>query len=273
MNLDTGAKYKAPALEKGLDILETLAHEEVGLTQKEIAARIGRSVNEIFRMLSVLVRRRYVELRPDSDLYTLTTRMFELAHRHPPMKQLISEALPLMRQAAERTKQSCHLTIFHEGALLAVAQVDSPEPLGYHVHAGARFEFLETSSAHVLLAFTTAQERERMLAALPGKERENLDSAALRDRLLMIRRTGYEERDSAVIRGVLNIAFPVFGFSGHAVAALTLPYLFKIAGKSQPPVSKARAAAADVARKLSKAIGAPDDVEAMWSDVRDLEPL
>ncbi len=41
--------YTAPALEKGLDILELLAVSPIGLSQAEIATKLKRSVNEIYR--------------------------------------------------------------------------------------------------------------------------------------------------------------------------------------------------------------------------------
>ena len=50
----------APALEKGLELLEVLAAEPVGLTQKQLADHVGRSVSEIFRMLGVLQQRGYI---------------------------------------------------------------------------------------------------------------------------------------------------------------------------------------------------------------------
>ena len=57
-------KYTAPALEKGLDILEHLSRSDAGLTQAEIARVLGRSVSEIFRMLVVLQERGYIALTP-----------------------------------------------------------------------------------------------------------------------------------------------------------------------------------------------------------------
>ena len=49
--------YSAPALDKGLDILELLSSSDNGLTQAEIASRLNKSVNEIYRMLSTLRHR------------------------------------------------------------------------------------------------------------------------------------------------------------------------------------------------------------------------
>ena len=57
---DAGDRYRAPALDKGLDILELLATTDEGLSQAEIAKALERSPNEIYRMLDRLVRRHYV---------------------------------------------------------------------------------------------------------------------------------------------------------------------------------------------------------------------
>ena len=59
-------RYRAPALDKGLDILELLAGVDGGLTQAEIAKKLDRSPNEFYRMLDRLVRRGYVT-RLDGD--------------------------------------------------------------------------------------------------------------------------------------------------------------------------------------------------------------
>ena len=48
-------RYRAPALDKGLDILELLAGVDGGLTQAEIAKKLDRSPNEFYRMLDRLV--------------------------------------------------------------------------------------------------------------------------------------------------------------------------------------------------------------------------
>ena len=59
MTKSTKTEYRAPALEKGLDILELLAQQEDPLNKKQISESLNRSVNEIFRMLTVLEERQY----------------------------------------------------------------------------------------------------------------------------------------------------------------------------------------------------------------------
>ena len=83
-------RYRAPALDKGLDILELLAETDEGLSQAEIAKALNRSPNEIYRMLDRLVRRGYIA-RTTTDRYELTLKLFALAHRHAPMRRLVSQ--------------------------------------------------------------------------------------------------------------------------------------------------------------------------------------
>lgn len=87
MTDDDSERYRAPALDKGLDILELLARTDGGLTQIEIAKSIGKSPNELYRMLDRLVRRGYVQ-RLDGDRFSLTLKMFGLAHFHAPIRRL-----------------------------------------------------------------------------------------------------------------------------------------------------------------------------------------
>ena len=69
--------YSAPALDKGLDILELLAVSASGLTQAEIAEHLNKSVNEIYRMLNTLKVRNYLEFDSSTDSYKLSFRQHD----------------------------------------------------------------------------------------------------------------------------------------------------------------------------------------------------
>ena len=92
-------------------MLELLAREAAGLSLNEIAGALGRTSSELFRMVVALARRGYIEQR-DGDRYTLTLKLFELAHRHKPIKSLTAAAAPLMLDLVQRALQSCPLTVF-----------------------------------------------------------------------------------------------------------------------------------------------------------------
>src|SRR5579871_5842145 len=80
----SGRAYHAPALEKGLDILEYLATESVPVSQADLARALGRTPSEIFRMLVLLERRGYVSKDAPSARYSLSLRLYAMAHAHNP---------------------------------------------------------------------------------------------------------------------------------------------------------------------------------------------
>ena len=70
------SKYQAPALDKGLDILEYLASQSVPLSQTDIATGIDKSPNEIYRMLMSLEGRGYIIRDEISGKYRLSLKLF-----------------------------------------------------------------------------------------------------------------------------------------------------------------------------------------------------
>jgi DNA-binding IclR family transcriptional regulator len=247
-------RYRAPALEKGLDILELLADRPEGLAQSEIARALDRSVGEIFRMLACLVERGYLTIQRPSDRYVLSLKLFELAHRHAPLQHLIASALPLMRRLADRVHQSCHLAVVESGHGIVVAQVNAPGEIGFAVRTGTLIELLSTASGRVLLAFQPDLERERILTLEPGS-RERRDFAARYEELLAtIRTRGHEDMESTRIRGVHDLSFPVLDPRGCAVAALTMPFIERL-DVEDVSLGAARAALHEAAEKLSEALG------------------
>ena len=247
--------YSAPALEKGLDILELLAENAPGLTQNQIAARLGRSPSELFRMVEVLARRGYLA-RSDSDgAYRLTLRLFELAHRQPPVKRLLAVALPLMHELARTTSQSNHLVVHHDHRILVLAQVDSPEAMGFSVRLGAHFPFRpDRVSVRVLAAFQTAERRAEMIDEMLRNDPRPPARAGLVRRIDAIRKRGYEEHVSETLPGITDLCFPIVDQGGHAVATLTQPYLRQ--RDVRMAVREARAAHGRTVEAISRELGA-----------------
>ncbi len=252
---EPASAYTAPALEKGLDILELLASESDSLSLTAIAQRLARTTTELFRMLAVLQRRGYLN-RHDDGGYRLTLRMFELAHQHPPLKRLLSVALPAMQALAQASRQSNHLVIHFARRILIVAQVDSPEPMGFAVRLGAHFAFRpDRASSRVLSAFQPVAMQDELIAELVANTPRAVSASRVRAELAEIARLGFYMAPSDTTAGVTDLCAPVFDHSDGAVAALTLPYLKQ--RDVTVSVAAARQALLDTVRQISVALGAP----------------
>lgn len=262
--------YSAPALEKGLDILEMLCRSEQPLPQKEVAQRLGRSVGEIYRMLTCLVDRGYVAQVDDSS-YTVTTKLFELSHVNPPTHRLLMEATPIMQRLAKELDQSCHLTVYSQGKQVVLAKIDTPSGMGFSVRAGSELDVLISASGRVLLAFQ--EDETRMLRIEEALERRPEQANPQIHTLLdTIRTTGFESIPSVQVRGLYAVAFPILDTRGHALAALTVPYserMDQTRRKSIPEVTQALGLAA---RELSVRVGGAAAVRQVAQVPAPVEP-
>jgi DNA-binding IclR family transcriptional regulator len=251
-DLNDTDRYRAPALDKGLDILELLADQKDGLTRAEITKALGRNASEMYRMLERLVARQYVVRSPAGDRYSLSLKLYALAHRHPPMNRLIAQALPVMQRFADRAEQSCHLAAYDRGNLLVIAQVDGPGTWGISVRLGARVGLVDTGSGRVLLAFQTGEQRTHMLAEHTRVKGEiALDPSVLEHSYRQVRSDGFLRKESQQTFGVMDVAYPLLGPSGQAIAALTCPYLRRIDEYVAPSIDDVTAMLRDAAAALS----------------------
>ena len=247
-------KYSAPALSKGLDILELLSAQPAGLKKNEIARALDRSVNELYRMLAVLVSRGYVMLDQDSERYSLTLRLFEMSHRFPPINRLNAVAGKIMEEAAQELNQSVHLAIRYGSSLLVIAQVDSPGVNITGVRLGARVPLVMTSSGACLLHRLEKEERYAICAGSDQFSNEGMKN--FEDAVEQVQASGVCESPSTVIQGVLNLSVPIFGHGGVVAAALTIPHVKRLHTTEDPNVEECKRALIEAGQRISEKIGA-----------------
>jgi DNA-binding IclR family transcriptional regulator len=216
-------KYATPALDKGLDIIEYLAHDPTGATKSQLARELNRTVSEIFRMLLCLERRGYIA-QVAEDRYSLTLKLFKLVQEHPPTERLIADALPIMQRLAHETFQSCHLGVIESDHVVILAQVNSPSNQGFYVKLGSTVDIMDSATAYVILAYQDIAQRQRTIADW-CRETGQKPACNLTSHLERVRKTGYERRASYLVKGVTNISFPVFDDRGSPLGALTIPYI------------------------------------------------
>jgi DNA-binding IclR family transcriptional regulator len=244
--------YAAPALDKGLDILELLSTQEGGLTRREIADRLGRSVGEIFRMIECLTRRSYIV--QNDDTFSLGLKLFELAHEFPPMNRLLKEALPRMEALAKEIDQSCHLSMLSLDRQVVVAQVDTPGGIGFSIKIGSEIDLVKSASGRVLLAFRDEAERRRLVAST-GARLTTAEQSALMMTISKVATQGFARMKSIQFSGVEAISYPILDLQQHAIAALTVPYVTRLDEKARTSVSDAQLALANIAADLNIALG------------------
>ena len=217
--------YSAPALAKGLDILELLAAEGEPLSTRTIAERLGRSKNEIFRMVFVLVERGYLAREPGTERLRLTNRLFELGIQTPRARNLVEIALEGMEKLSANCGQSAHLVVFSRGESVVVATSSGGSDVFYTLKLGYRRPALDSTSGRIILAFQPEEIRGRLIS----EARELADPAKTNDKIERefetIRQQGYLIAKSYDVVGITDIGCPVLRADGRALASVVVPYL------------------------------------------------
>ena len=230
--------YSVPALDKAFDVLDVLASRSDALSQTELAEATGRSVSQLFRVLTALEARGWV-LRDAAGLYSFSMGAFDLAHRHPPLRGLLVAATPPMRELSDKVRLSCNLSVLDMGAVRVVAQVESPADFGYRVRVGALFP-LNTATGTVLVEGGEPDVREQLGGKIDAGDQK----------LLAV--DGSIRRDDPQSPGITDLVVPVRDSRGYVRAALTVPYVATIF--TAKPVDRVFTAASRAAGQISARI-------------------
>lgn len=246
--------YSAPALEKGIDIIELLAEAESGLTVSEISHRLKRRMSELFRVIIVMERRGWLQKEPDSSRYTLSYHVLRLAHRGTPAQSLTLAAAPVMHELSTRINHSCHLVVRSGNqGLVILRQENQRRHANLSVRLGAIIELATSCSGLVLLAHLEQSERDAFLRSASSPK--GASRARLQKALDRTRKRGYEIHPSPMTAGVTDLSYPIRGFDGAVVAALTVPYLHVLDSSLPTTVEQTRKFLEEAARRISVALG------------------
>lgn len=249
-------KYNAPALEKGLDILEFLSGEDTPRSQAEIASGVNRSPNEIYRMLVCLEGRGYLNKDPQSGRYTLSLKLYNISHRHTPVDALLKAAKPYMDVMSKKIRQACHLSTLYNGQLMVLMQSRSPGPVSLSIEEGVLFPLIHTNSGRLLLAHMNSTQQEvHLRQSLDFKGMKVDEQRRFREELDHIRTEGYAISESDITRGITDISVPIGVDEEGILAVLAVSSLTFVADKISPFASILRELK-ETAREIDRAIGA-----------------
>ncbi len=225
--------YSAPALEKGLEILELLASLGRPVSTREIAARLGRSKGEIFRVVYVLVGRGYLNRDAASDELSLGDRLFELGIRTPRPRELVEVAVPAMERLSNACGQSAHLVVLNKGETAVVATTAGRADIVFSLRLGYRRPSIHATSGRLIIAFQSAGHRARMIGEGLAAAKGRVDRKRLDRQLDAIKRRGFLVSESHDVVGVTDIGAPILDRAGHAIASVVVPYLNRHGEKPQ----------------------------------------
>ncbi|HEX3689744.1 MAG TPA: IclR family transcriptional regulator [Solirubrobacteraceae bacterium] len=209
------------------DVLSFLAQappRPVGVT--EIATGLGLSKAVVYRILTSLQDRGYVEFHAATRRYLLGPKCLALGTAYlerTDTRRSVHDALVTL---SARSEETATLSLRTGWERMYVDQILPPDDIKMVVPIGRLFPLHAGASSKAFLAFLPEAERDRFFAEHPLlprlTERTVVDPAALREELAEIRDHGYATSLGERQHGAASVAAPITDASGAPTAVISV---------------------------------------------------
>ena len=218
-------RYRAPALERGLGVLEAFGADRQSLSLAELARAIGLSRSSAFRLVMTLVDLGYLERESETKKYRLGSRVLRLGYAYLASIELVELARPELEQLRDLTGCSAHLALLEGTEIIYVLRIPDRKALTSRIQVGSRLPAHATSIGRAILSqFPEYEVRHRFAGASLERFSDitptNLDG--LVTLLTRDRERGFIVSRSAFEPGIASVAAPLFDESGPIPAAINI---------------------------------------------------
>lgn len=211
------------ALDRGLQILELLAHGTEGMALASIASALDIPRSACHRLLDDLVERGYVRQVRERGDYVMTTRLPALGLSFLSSSGLVDIAQPMIEKLADHSGELARLSIVDQDRLTWVAKAEgNRKGFRYDPDMGMNARLSCTSSGHAWL-MTLSDEQAMALVSRQGfgtpqdyGPKAPVTVKALLGFLHAARVRGYAMIDEVFAPGMSAVAAPVRRSDKHA---------------------------------------------------------
>lgn len=223
MAKNNDARYSAPSLERGLAILEYLAHHPGGKGQVEIAQALKCPVTSVFRITLSLEKAGYLERDPETKVFRHTQKMLMLGQQALSETDLIGCCMPVMRDLRDELEDTILLGVLNGPEVIVLDQALGSHLFRFSVNAGHRIRAYCSAPGKAIIAYLPEKRREQVIAQT-AFIRFNANTIAtpqaFRKELLKVAKLGYAEDKAEEYAGIYCVGAPVFDRSNYPIAAI-----------------------------------------------------
>lgn len=228
-------------LDKFVNILTLFTEGTPVMSVPEIALSLQLPTSTAYRYVSALKQAGLIEEATGTDVYSLGTKILELA-RAVPKKTLQQISIPIMTQLANETGETIILCGLRDDNGVCLEKVEGHHVLRVSHQRGASVPLYAGTAGKVLLAYLDESERDEIINRIEltkFSETTITDPRKLQEELRRIRAQGYAESDGEVIRETYGIGAPILSQSGKVLAALSISApTHRLEGKKREQIIK-----------------------------------
>lgn len=219
-------RLTAPALRRGLDILELLADEQQGLRVPDITQHLGFPRATTHELVNTLADRGYVVIDRETGRVGLGVRTLRLGAGYERTIDLATLGRETAAEVAAQCGETVQMVVRDVAFAVFVVKVDSRHSVRLVSQVGSRLPLTCTAGGKILLSHLPDVEIEKMYpddASLVAMTANSISSVErLRDEIASIRERGWSDEHSESNEHVTCVAAPIFDRLGACAAALSI---------------------------------------------------
>jgi IclR family acetate operon transcriptional repressor len=213
------------ALDKALDVLDAVGSAPAGLSQPELAARLGLPRTTLYRLLGTLVARGLLRRDAGRRVYALGARCFEYARSAYSMPDLVAAANAELRALRDMTGETTYLATRDGHEVISLERCDGAHSQRSHTAPGQRKPLHCTSQGKAILSALPAEQRDAIVRELhltPVTPRSIVDRRRLAAELRLTATRGWSIDDEEIVPGVRCCGAPIVDAEGEVRGAISV---------------------------------------------------
>ena len=216
----------APALDRGIDVVEFLASAKGPVSFSEILGSLDIPKASLVRILNTLCKRGIIDKTEEKGRYRLGMKLLYLGNRLQAKLRLRSVAWPFMQNLAEKVQETVEISILDRDQLVLIEQIEGAGDVRVYSRVGGAYPYFHAVSVgKVYLAHMNPEKRKKVLnqVGLPAVTQwtiTNLDD--LEEELSRILKNGYATEDQELRKGVRRVAAPIYDHQRQVAGCLSV---------------------------------------------------
>lgn len=220
------AKEHVSSILRALQILECFMTNDKEWTLKELVNYLDMPTTTVFRQVSTLMDRQYLEQDPLRKSYRVGPRFFLLASAIINQSDIRKLARPEMERLSDAARETINLSQLIDHDIFYLDKVETHRSIVCNTKVGSRAPAYATGSGKVLLA---GQSKEVIDAycdglshAKPLTAKTIIDPDQFRQALIQARLDGFAMDDGEIEPGLICVAAPIYDINGQVQAAISI---------------------------------------------------
>lgn len=245
---------KVQSLSRTFDILELLSKEQKGLTLTDISKSVDLHKSTVYRLLSALMERGYIEKR--ESRYKLGLEFVELCSLYLNSLELKTEAEPVLRKLSGETAQTVYMAILQQREIVYIDKVENFNSIRKYSIIGQRRPLYCTSLGKSFLMGMSNDGIRTLLADEvfePHTQKTHKDMESLIRDIEVCRERGWAFDNEEWEINVQCVGAPIHDYRGTTIAAVSTVWYRN--QKKDQDTRKIACAVIDCATEISRRMG------------------